>query len=84
MKTLTYRKHIELLKLAALYRNKIDWPSFAKGRKDFPEYAMIPFPFARNSTIALAWQNYFSTVFGCRVHYNFTVRLLNSFVITAA
>lgn len=83
MKVLTPQKHIALLRLAARYRNNIDWHSFKHSHKDFPEYAMIPFPFCRNSIVALAWQNYFSTVFGCRVNYNFMVRLLNSFVITA-
>lgn len=82
---MTKQEQIHILELAWQNRNRICWEDFAEGSSDFPEAYTIAFPFEKGSPDADKWEEFFKDYFKTeRTHYPFTVRLLNSFVLTAS
>lgn len=82
MKPLMLQQHLDLLKTAWKNRNTIAWKKIYRDRLKYPDYALLPFPFDRNSKITSIWQQYFEQVFGSKVTYPCAVRILNSYVLS--
>jgi|GEM_PF-6969593 len=61
-------------------RDSISWHDFAKGRLDFPDFALLPAPISRDDPAYYRdWQPFFADFFGVKyIHYSFFVRILNS------
>ncbi len=74
---------LEKYMLARNNPNKIAWEDFLKGRKDFPEYHIIPNPFLiKGNNEHLFWKEYFETRFNVKPTFPLIVRLINSWLLT--